>query len=70
MSEQSKKYSVRAGTKICIPWTRQDWNEACAQAIEMFGLPNDRYASYPGERGMEFYFKDEKDAILFELCCG
>ena len=58
------------GTKICIPWIRNDWNEACIWAIEKYGLPNVRYQSYPGDEGMDFYFVDECDAIMFELTWG
>jgi hypothetical protein len=61
---------MQAGTKICIPWTRLNWNEACAWAIEQYGLPDERFTTHPSEDGMYFYFKDECDAIIFELTWG
>ena len=62
-----------AGTRVRIPWKKGDiidWNETCAWAIEKFGLPGDRFTSHPTEDYMDFHFKDEKDAILFELTRG
>lgn len=61
---------MQAGTKICIPWIRQNWNEACAWAIEQYGLPDERFTTHPGEEGMNFYFMDQRDAIVFELTWG
>jgi len=59
-----------AGTKICIPWSRNDWNVACAWAIGQYGLPDEKFTTRPGDEGMDFYFKDERDAIVFELTWG
>ena len=74
MSEQSKKYSHTAGTKVRIPWkigdTVTDWNEVCARAIELFGLPGNKFTTHLTEDHLDFIFNDEKDAILFELSCG
>jgi len=70
MPEQSKNYSMPVGIKVCIPWTRNDWNIACAWAIEHYGLSGEKFTTRPGDTGIEFYFKDEKDAMMFELCCG
>lgn len=47
-----------------------NWNEACAKAIEMFGLPGDKYTCRMTRAAIEFWFRDEKDAMMFELCCG
>lgn len=47
-----------------------DWNEACARAIEMFGMPGDKYTCRFEKEAIEFWFRDEKDAMTFELCCG
>ena len=63
-----------AGTRVRIPW-RTDykyskWNEICAAAVEQFGLPGDKFETHATEDYMDFYFKDERDAILFELTCG
>lgn len=74
MSEQLKKFSAPAGTKVCIPWkigdTITDWNETCSRAIELFGLPGEKYTCKITTNAIEFWFLDEKDAIVFELCCG
>ena len=67
MSEQLKKYSKPVGTKICISWTRNDWNEACTWAIEQYGLPDEKFTTHPSEDYMDFYFVDERDAIHFSL---
>ena len=74
MSEQLKKSSQPAGTRVRISWikgdTITDWNETCAQAIEMFGLSGDKFTTQLTEDHLDFIFKDEKDAIMFELTCG
>jgi len=46
------------------------WNETCAWAVTQFGLPGIKYTTHPNEYYMDFYFKDEKDAIHFELRWG
>jgi hypothetical protein len=43
------------------------WNEACAWAVENFGLPGDRYVTHPNERYMLFLFKNSKDAVMMTL---
>jgi hypothetical protein len=43
------------------------WNEACAWAVEHFGLPGENYMTHPTEHNMKFLFKNEEDAILFTL---
>jgi len=53
---------------VQVPWHSQSgkwWNEACADVIEVFGLPGDRFTSYAKMESMEFYFKSNRDA---ELC--
>ena len=46
------------------------WNEHCARAIEMFGLPGEKYTCRFTANLIEFWFLEEKDAMLFELTCG
>lgn len=46
------------------------WNECCARAIEMFGLPGEKYTRRLTRNAMEFWFLEEKDAMVFELSCG
>jgi len=55
---------------VRIPWLGQSnywWNEACADVVEVFGLPGDRYTSHPSQDNMDFYFKSEKDAQLCRI---
>ena len=43
------------------------WNEICAQVVEQFGLPGDRYTTEVGIFDMGFVFQDEQDLLLFKL---
>ena len=43
------------------------WNEICAQVVEDFGLPGDRYITDVGMYDMGFIFKDPQDLLLFKL---
>ena len=65
---------MQPGTRVRISWmtgdTISDWDETCICAIELFGLPGDRFITHLTSEYMDFIFKDEKDAILFELSCG
>ena len=64
---------MQAGTRVRISWKKGDiidWNETCAWAIEQFGLPGDKFEAHATEDYMDFYFTDERDAILFELRGG
>lgn len=65
---------MQAGTRVRITWQTNYkyamWNETCAYAIEKFGLPGDKYETHVTEDYMDFYFTDERDAMLFELACG
>lgn len=82
MSEQLRKYSHTAGIKnehnyrvripFLLPGGRDinKWNECCARAIEMFGLPEEKYTCRFTKEAIEFWFLEEKDALLFELTCG
>ena len=65
---------MRAGTRVRIPWQVNhdihQWNRTCVWAVEHFGLPGDRYETHATEEYMDFYFKDDRDAIIFELTRG
>jgi hypothetical protein len=75
--EKHKKIDSRVSAKesgypyrVTLPWQSQSgpwWNEACADVIEVFGLPGDRYFSRPDINYMDFYFKSEKDAALCKI---
>ena len=66
LREEKFKYPV------IVPWSSQmdtvsAWNEICAQAMEMFGLPGDRYITDANVNDMTWYFRDEQDALLMTL---
>lgn len=84
MSEQLKKSSMLGGIdvdhdyRVKIPFAYgymsnmeiNRWNEHCATAIEMFGLQGEKYTCRVTHSNLEFWFRDEKDAMMFELVCG
>ena len=58
--------------KVTLNWIKgRDsipiWNEICTWSIEQFGLPGNRFEWHPTEDYMEFFFYDEKDAVMFTL---
>ena len=61
-------------TRVRISWQENHdiptWNQTCAWAVEQFGLPGHKFYTHATEDYMDFYFKDEKDAIHFELRWG
>ena len=57
---------------VVIPWsskldTVSAWNEICAQGMEMFGLPGNRYITDANVTDMTWWFRDEQDALLMTL---
>ena len=57
---------------VIIPWSAtldsvSAWNEICAQGMEMFGLPGNKYITEANVNDMTWYFKDPRDAILMTL---
>lgn len=55
---------------VSIPWRSQSsywWNEACADVLEVFGLPGDRFTSHPKMDQIDFHFKSKKDAQLCKI---
>ena len=59
------------GTRVRISWQIghdiHQWNRTCVWVVMKFGLPGDKYETHATEEYMDFYFKDERDAIIFEL---
>lgn len=64
--------------KVTIPWETNfpawdvqghqiQWHEASVYAMEHFGLPGDRYTCRPTKSAMEFWFRDEADALMFQI---
>ena len=74
LNNKSQTLSVQQATKVRIPWVKgdtiNDWDETCAWALEQFGLPGNKFTTHPTEEYMDFYFVDERDAIIFELRWG
>jgi len=57
---------------VRIPWDRNydneyKWNKVCARAIEMFGLPGNRFETHANVHYMDFIFKSNKDALIFDI---
>lgn len=55
---------------IKVPWKNQSniwWNETCANIIEIFGLPGDKYTTEVSADEMLFFFQNEKDAMMCML---
>lgn len=55
---------------IRVPWEKDKnykWNELCADVVEVFGLPGDRFTSHPTMHHMDFYFKNKRDADLCRI---
>lgn len=55
---------------VKLPYKQQSgkwWNDACADVMDVFGLPGNRFTSHPKMDAMEFYFKSERDAKLCRI---
>ena len=60
--------TVESVYEIRLNWDNQNkywWNQVCADVVEIFGLPGDRFTSHPHEDCMLFRFKSKKD---YQLC--
>jgi hypothetical protein len=55
---------VRVGWNLNSP---TPWNEVTARALEVFGLPGDRYITHLTQDYLEYHFRDPHDATLFVL---
>jgi hypothetical protein len=57
-------------TRITVPWKNQSntwWNETCANILEHFGLPGNRYVTEITADHMHFDFLDDKDALMCRI---
>jgi hypothetical protein len=74
LKDKSQTHSTLPGTKVRIPWRKGDtvnnWDEVCIWAMDHFGLPGYKFTTHLTEECMDFYFMDERDAVLFELRWG
>jgi hypothetical protein len=60
---------------IRVSWDYLDqtigaWNELLAWTVETYGLPGDRVSLRQRPNWMDFIFKDENDALMFQLRTG
>jgi hypothetical protein len=46
------------------------WDEVCAGAIELFGLPGERFETHVNGEWMDFIFYDGRDSTMFMLAYG
>ena len=66
------KIKAHSENVVVVYWqdvdSHQQWNEACAWAVDYFGLPNsERFTTRLREEYLEFHFKDKRDTLLFLL---
>ena len=57
-------------TRITVPWKNQSntwWNETCANILEHFGVPGDRYVTEITADHMHFDFTDDRDALMCRI---
>lgn len=57
---------------VRIPWSREHdnvykWTEVCVRAVELFGLPGNRYQTHANVDYMDFIFESNKDALMFAI---
>jgi hypothetical protein len=76
MKKQLKSVPCAVANKKDFPWrsrivwtsdSKFHWNEICAQVIEQFGLPGDRYFADVGLLNMTVIFRNPQDLLLFKL---
>ena len=75
--KKHKKFDIRISAAesgyshlVTLPWQGQSgqwWNESCADVLEVFGLPGDRYITNANISHMDFIFKSKKDADLCRI---
>ena len=65
------KVDFESPKSVRLYWEWNDnaanWNEGCARACELFGLPGDRFITQVTEDWMYFHFKSEQDATMFVM---
>lgn len=57
-------------TRITVPWKNQSntwWNETCADILQHFGLPGNKYETVITADHMHFDFVNEQDALLCKI---
>jgi hypothetical protein len=64
---QDPEFTYSVTIRLINPDDILGWDNVCARAIELFGLPGGRYITDIGNDRMDWIFKDSKDALLFKL---
>ncbi len=52
---------------VQINWGINNWNELCANVIEVFGLPGGKYHTSSSTDALIFMFKSKKDKDLCNI---
>lgn len=58
--------------KIHIPWSSKTnsltlWNDICANIVEHFGLPGEKYTTEVTEDFMNFIFHNDHDGLMCKI---
>lgn len=61
------EYTHIMTVKLNNPDDVMRWDQICIDAIELFGLPGERYITDISNTHMDWIFKDPKDALVFKL---
>lgn len=65
------KATYPSPTTVRLTWELTDdnenWNDACAWAVEYFGLPGEKFMTEITSEWMEFKFFEPNDAMVMAL---
>lgn len=65
------KATLENATTVCLTWELRDddtnWNDACAWAMEQFGLPGDKFQTQVTSDWLKFKFYNPHDATIMAL---
>jgi hypothetical protein len=65
------KATIAPPNVVRLTWELKDnnenWNDACAWAIERFGLPGEKFTTELTSDWMEFNFFDPYDAMIMAM---
>ena len=55
---------------VSVPWENQSdhqWSKTCANIVEHFGLPGEKYVTKLNEHRMDFIFYNDRDALMCRI---
>lgn len=65
---KSSKYTHHCKISWASPYDNSIiWDRICIDAVELFGLPGNRYVTDITENDMTWSFASDQDALLFKL---